>query len=267
MNGPHMAVSGQSQPPTGSRDARAFVGPADHFDRSAAVQFNLLTTLGLREGDHLLDIGCGSLRAGRLFLVYLAPGNYCGLEPEKWLVEAGIDEELGWELVRRRQPEFRYDEDFGLQRFERQFDYLLAQSIFSHASQDQIRTCLAEAARVLRPTGLFCATFLPGDTSYQGDAWVYPGNVTYTPRRVRELVAEAGLACRMLDWPHPSGQKWVLIRHTDHEPDLPRAGSVVDLEWRLRETQKALSRLNMHPWVRIGRQISRTLRRITQLFR
>jgi len=49
---------------TGSKHYRAFVGPPDKYDLVSAMQFNLLTSLGLRECHHLLDIGCGSLRAG-----------------------------------------------------------------------------------------------------------------------------------------------------------------------------------------------------------
>src|SRR5690242_11872125 len=64
---------------------RSFVGPPERYDLLAALQFNLLTSLGLREYHSLLDIGCGSLRAGRLFMTYLLPGNYCGVEPEQWL--------------------------------------------------------------------------------------------------------------------------------------------------------------------------------------
>src|SRR5438128_572554 len=74
-------------PPCGSRPMK---GPArsvvlacrmhDH-DLAAAFQFNLLTRLGLREEDYLLDIGCGALRAGRLFITYLLPGRYFGVEP------------------------------------------------------------------------------------------------------------------------------------------------------------------------------------------
>ena len=46
-----------------------------------ATQFALLSALGLPEDDRLLDIGCGSLRGGRLFITYLAEGGYTGIEP------------------------------------------------------------------------------------------------------------------------------------------------------------------------------------------
>ena len=72
-----------SDQPIGSRDYRAFVGSPETYDAMSALQFNLLTLLGLRDHSSFLDIGCGSLRGGRLFITYLLPGRYCGVEPEQ----------------------------------------------------------------------------------------------------------------------------------------------------------------------------------------
>ena len=44
----------------GSHHYRAFVGPPQKYDLVAANQFNLLTSLGLREYHYFLDIGCGN---------------------------------------------------------------------------------------------------------------------------------------------------------------------------------------------------------------
>ena len=118
----------------GSRHYRAFVGPPEKYDLVAAMQFNLLTALGLREHHYLLDIGCGSLRAGRLFIPYLLPDRYCGIEPEQWLIEEGIEREVGQDLIKIKRPSFSNDPDFSLSSFDRTFDFLLAQSIFSHTS-------------------------------------------------------------------------------------------------------------------------------------
>ena len=148
--------------PAGSHHYRAFVGPPGPYALVGAMQFNLLVTLGLRERHSLLDIGCGSLRAGRLFIVYLLPGRYYGIEPEEWLVREGIKEELGEELVGHKRPSFIFDSSFNLTAFNRKFDFLLAQSIFSHASAAQISKCLSEARKVMTETSLFIAR---GDTT------------------------------------------------------------------------------------------------------
>src|SRR3989440_10441889 len=90
----------------GDAHYRAYVGPPEDYDLIAAMAFNLLTTLGLRQHHSLLDIGCGSLRIGRLFIPYLNPGKYFGVEPNQWLVREGIRRELGGSLVEIKRPTF-----------------------------------------------------------------------------------------------------------------------------------------------------------------
>jgi hypothetical protein len=72
----------------------------------AAMTFNLLTTLGLRQHHSLLDVGCGSLRIGRLLIPYLNQGKYFGVEPNEWLVKEGIKRELGEALLQIKRPTF-----------------------------------------------------------------------------------------------------------------------------------------------------------------
>jgi SAM-dependent methyltransferase len=243
---------------------RSFIGPSDKYDIVASMQFNLLTTFGLREHHHLLDIGCGSLRAGRLFILYLLPGRYCGLEPEKWLIEEGIDQEIGRDLIRLKQPAFRSDSDFRLSAFERPFDFAVAQSIFSHATAGQIRTCLAEIAKVLRPDGVFLATYVKGDADYTGHEWVYPGCVTYSEATMSRMAAEAGLALRPVACPHPNGQSWVAITHPGGVSALPSldAAAIPGLGQEIRALKDRWDRLRHHPLVRVGRWASRCLRKL-----
>ena len=196
-------------PPIGSRDYRAFVGPPDKYDLVGANQFSLLVALGLREHHALLDVGCGSLRAGRLFLAYLLPERYFAIEPQEWLVREGVERELGADVLRVKRPRFSIDRDFTLGTFGRPMDFIVAQSIFSHAALSQVRRCLAEAAKVMRPRAVFAVTFCEGAEDYAGDDWVYPGCVTYTFDRLRTLAREQGLEAVRLAWPHPNGQQWV----------------------------------------------------------
>jgi len=93
------------------RDYREFVGPADEYDVNSALQLSLLTLLGRRESHMRLDIGCGSLRSGRLFMMYLRRGHYCAIEPESWLVETATENEIGAEMVRLKSPTFYHGRD------------------------------------------------------------------------------------------------------------------------------------------------------------
>lgn len=197
----------------GDRDYRAWVGPPENYDLLSALQFSLLIELGLREQHYLLDIGCGSLRAGRLFIPYLLPGRYHGLEPERWVVEAGIEAELGRDVVSVKQPVFEHNSDFRLSVFDRKFDFLLAQSVFTHAAAWQVKRCLAEAASVLADTGAFAATFLAGEHDHAGDTWVYPGVTYFTPEFMSQAASLAGLNMRYLNWRHPgvTEPKWAVF--------------------------------------------------------
>lgn len=244
--------------PIGARHYRAFVGAGDAYDISGAVQFNMLTFLGLRQHHYLLDVGCGSLRGGRLFIPYLLPGRYFGIEPEQWLIEEGIANEVSKELVEVKRPVFSNDRDFTLSTFNRRFDFILAQSIFSHASLPQIQRCLAEAKKVMEPTALFAATFVRGEDNYARDEWVYPGCVAYTLDKMVSLAREQSLACRLIDWPHPAQQTWVIFSHPQYEEHVPNPSDLTRLfclETELRFAKARLAKMESHPYVRLGLRI------------
>ena len=129
----------------GELQYRAYVGPPEDYDLVAAMTFNLLTTLGLRQHHSLLDVGCGSLRIGRLLIPYLNRGKYFGVEPNEWLVEEGIRRELGQSLVEIKGPTFflpRHSPE-SIAKAETAFNFAVAQSIFSHCGLDLIKGWLS----------------------------------------------------------------------------------------------------------------------------
>ena len=192
---------------------RAFVGPPDRYDLIAALQFNLLTALGMRECHSVLDIGCGSLRFGRLAIPFLRPGKYFGIEPNRWLVEEGVKKECGGDLIRIKEPRFAYDSEFRLTTFGEVFDYLMANSIFTHAARWQIEQCLAEAARCMKAgESFFVASYIRGERDHQGDEWTYPYGVTYREETMLDLATRHGLRCQPMEWEHPGGHSWLLYR-------------------------------------------------------
>lgn len=176
----------------GDRTWKDYVGPADRWDKQAAHQFTLLVKQGLRGRHRLCDVGCGSLRAGRLFIPYLDRDCYFGIEPEGWLLTEGLDLHVGAQLMANRRPHFLVGRDFPLQDFGVEFDYVLAQSIFTHASQDQIRDCLRNAAECLAPDGQILANWAKGK-DFTGEGWQYPHSVFYTTDFMRAAGKAAGL--------------------------------------------------------------------------
>jgi len=190
---------------------RAYVGPPEDYDLIAAMTFNLLTTLGLRQHHSLLDVGCGSLRIGRLLIPYLNRGKYFGIEPNKWLVEEGINREIGEVLVHIKHPTFLFtDSPDVVTKAKISFDFAVAQSIFSHCGLDLIRGWLSAVSRSLAQDGALVATFLPGEEDSPRSGWIYPECVNYRPATLERAAAEANLRFEILDWKHPR-QTWALF--------------------------------------------------------
>jgi SAM-dependent methyltransferase len=190
---------------------RAYVGPPEDYDLIAAMTFNLLTTLGLRQHHTLLDVGCGSLRIGRLLIPYLNRGKYFGIEPNEWLVEEGIQREIGKSLVEIKRPTFFFSDSPGtILGVKVSFDFALAQSIFSHCGLDLIKDWLSAISGSLARDGALVATFLIGEEDCPKTGWVYPECVNYRPATLERAAADVNLRFEILDWKHPR-QTWALF--------------------------------------------------------
>jgi cyclopropane fatty-acyl-phospholipid synthase-like methyltransferase len=190
---------------------RAYVGPPEDYDLIAAMTFNLLTTLGLRQHHSLLDVGCGSLRIGRLLISYLNRGKYLGIEPNEWLVEEGINREIGKSLVEIKRPRFFFsDSPETIARANIAFDFAVAQSIFSHCGLDLIRGWLSAISRCLAKDGVLAATFLIGEEDSPQSGWIYPDCVNYRPATLERAAIDVNLRFEILDWKHPR-QTWALF--------------------------------------------------------
>jgi SAM-dependent methyltransferase len=195
----------------GDAHYRAYVGPPEDYDLIAAMTFNLLTTLGLRQHHSLLDVGCGSLRIGRLLIPYLNRGKYFGVEPNEWLVREGIKRELGDALLHIKCPTFFFsDSPDMIARADSLFDFVLAQSIFSHCGLDLIKNWLSAISRSLAQNGALIATFLIGEEDSPKMGWIYPDCVNYRPATLEQAAAEVNLRFQILDWKHPR-QTWALF--------------------------------------------------------
>lgn len=198
----------------GDQHYSTYVGPADRWDFMGASQFRLLAALGLREHHFVLDVGCGSLRAGRLLIPYLNRSRYCGIEPNSWLVEDGIAAEIGPGLVALKNARFSESRNFEAEVFGELFDFILAQSIFSHAGPDMLLEALPRFKGALAAGGLVVATFLfdleHPRLAVEKTGWTYPGSIAYRRETIGEMASAAGFAWRIIPWYHPS-QTWVVF--------------------------------------------------------
>lgn len=146
---------------------RNYVG--GRWDELGQLQLDFLVGQGLEPGHRLLDVGCGSLRAGRHLVDYLEPGNYYGIDINAAAIEAGYQHELT-DSQRARLPAKnlratdRFDADFGVR-----FEMAIAQSVFTHVSLNHVRLCLHRVAQALEQDGRFFATFFEAPSSTSVD--------------------------------------------------------------------------------------------------
>ncbi|WP_088626276.1 cyclopropane-fatty-acyl-phospholipid synthase family protein [Oceanicola sp. 22II-s10i] len=197
-----------------SEHHRTYVGPVAQYDFMGATQFRLLTGLGLREDHRLMDLGCGSLRAGRFLIQYLLPGRYVGVEPNSWLWQAALADEIGEDILRLKEPLFLSDPDVTSAAIGGPVDFVVAQSIYSHTGKDLFLRSLKRLAKVINPGGQLLFTVVspeeqkkkvpPGE---RATGWIYPGVVTFKEESVLKFCQRFGFTAQRLPWFHPR-QTW-----------------------------------------------------------
>lgn len=194
-----------------SFDYKAYVGPSEKFNEIGQLQIDVLKEAGLKIYSTLLDFGCGALRGGRHFIPYLSKSKYYGIEPNKELLDMGIEYELEDGVFSKKAPTFSNENSFKLTVFKRNFDYILAQSIFTHAARNQVETILGEGFKCMTKASQFLATYFKGTSDHVGDEWVYPHRVEYKDSTMKAMVEAAGFTYEELNHPHPAGQQWIKI--------------------------------------------------------
>jgi tetratricopeptide (TPR) repeat protein/SAM-dependent methyltransferase len=208
-----------SQFKPGDDNYRAYIGPPLQYDFMGATQFRLLCTLGLRAYHKVLDLGCGSLRAGRFLINYLESDNYYAIEPNKWLIDDAINEQLGSSIIDIKKPKFDHNSDFNTQVFNTQFDFIIAQSIFSHTGEDLIKIAFNNIQRSLTDDGIALVTFIKGEQNFAGNGWIYPDCVEFTESTILTFIEACGLHVKELPWFHPRQTWFVVSKKYD---DLPK---------------------------------------------
>ena len=129
-----------------------------HWEYLGQLQFDYLVARGLQPHHDFLDVGCGPLRAGVLFIAYLDKGKYAGVDTRDDVLEASRVVELRRAGVEDKAPALLATETFEFGKLGRTFDYAIAQSVFTHLSLNSITRCLVEMGKVLKPDGRFYAT-------------------------------------------------------------------------------------------------------------
>ena len=187
---------------------RGYVGRTEWYEAGGQRQFDFMRKHGLQPGDVLCDIGCGSLRGGRLFIEYLDRGNYLGLDGEAELVELGLRHELDPSVRIDKAPEFVISYGFEFRRFSKSPTRALALSLFSHLNQRDIRLCLQNLADYATgPCQLF-ASYYESERPRPNFRESHPQLAFYYTREQMERMGrDVGWTPSFLgEWGSPAGQ-------------------------------------------------------------
>ncbi len=147
---------------------RAYIG--GRWEEYGQLEFDFMVERGLRPEHVMLDIACGSLRAGVRLIPYLNAGNYLGIEKEESLIKQALAKELPPEVAAEKRPELVVSGDFEFERFSKQADYALAWSLFTHLTREDLEKCLRNLRANVPDSHRFYATWLPGEESDNEDA-------------------------------------------------------------------------------------------------
>lgn len=136
-------------------------GPPRVFEAVGRMGFTLLLENGLRPSSRVLDVGCGALRLGYWLMRFLDPGGYHGIEPQQEMLRVGLEQIVEPEVVERAEARFDDNDRFDFSVFDTEFDFVVARSIWSHASKPQIAAMLSSFAATGSPSARFLTSYKP----------------------------------------------------------------------------------------------------------
>jgi len=182
------------------------------WDEIGLGQFNFLVSEGLLPEHRLLDIGCGTLRGGRHFIQYLNDTHYCGIDISSKAIEYS-HQLVQQEGLSAKQPRLilSQSKDLKFNEFEGEvFDFVLAQSVFTHLMPQHIEECLANVGKIMNAKTLFFFTF------NQGEAFTQTGvkDFRYPFSFFQSLADQYGfiLEDRSHDYKHRRGQHMARLK-------------------------------------------------------
>jgi hypothetical protein len=164
-------------------------GPEAKFAQVGRKTLAAMIDAGLLPTDQVLDVGAGSMRIGWWLLHYIEPRHYHALEPLRERIDTAA-RLLGADINVYDNDDFTFPDVA--------FDFVIARSVWTHASKGMMATMIAEFARTAAPGGAFLASMRPAgseDEDYAGDEWVGKGVDSDEPGMVRHSLSWVQAEC------------------------------------------------------------------------
>lgn len=170
-----------------------------------------LIAAGMTPDDHLLDIGCGSLRLGHKAVPYLKPGHYWGTDASHALMRHGRLHELP---NPEALPEDRLIEDasFAFPGVPDTITIAIAFGVFTHLPHADLQTALTNLRRLPNLCTVLFTVFLApeaaGSTRQPDGVVTHPDRPPYhvSDAQVSATIQEAGFTPARLPMLLPRGQ-------------------------------------------------------------
>lgn len=203
------------------------------------LQYKYLLKEGLKQEHYLLDIPCGSFRAGQYFIKYLNAGHYHGIDGKTENIQNGIKYVLAPQKLLAKQPKLqvlKLDENpknfFNLTNTF--FHYIWVHALFDHIIHKVIKQTLIDLSCITLPGGRIYATIFlnphgpnfleplirPRNGSLRGAIVTFPDREYWhhTLDFFEEIIAEIPelkLDACLCDYAHPLGLRMLRFIKTD----------------------------------------------------
>jgi len=192
------------------------------FEKTGRDEISALIRNGLNPWDKFLDIGCGAFCGGYWVIHLLDEGGYHGIEPNIPMFEGGLSHILEPNLVELKKPKFDHNDQYDFSVFNTVFDFMFAQSIWTHAGKKDIEKMLDGFVQHSSDQAKFLVTVKFPDLfhrDYKGDEWVggshksdVAGTVRHSFKWIQGVCAKRGLTVSRLKGQKINTQHLILIR-------------------------------------------------------
>lgn len=193
-------------------------GPEHKYEDVGRQTFAISVSLGLMPDHQVLDIGAGSLRTAWWYLQFIKPENFHAIEPARERIDAAaelLDVDIN----------IYYNDDWEFPDID--FDFVLARSIWTHASKGMIAKMISEFAENSSPEGRFLTSvrLARNDAEdYKGTDWVGkfssksddPGMIRHSLSWVRYECQKHDLEVEVVEKQY--AQTWLVITRKGASP-------------------------------------------------
>jgi SAM-dependent methyltransferase len=138
----------------------AMVGPLGFWNQLQEYQLNAVKRLGLLPTHTFLDLGCGPLQGGEVFIRYLGIRQYTGIDRRCSVIDVA-HEQIGRRHLGNKNPQLFCSETFGDNELESAlFDFIWASQVLYYFDEPTMDRLFGMVSRRLKPGGIMAGDIL-----------------------------------------------------------------------------------------------------------